>query len=763
METKWVNKPIVKLDAMALSLGKPVYTDDIAPQNALIIKLVRSKHAFAKIKSINTERALKVDGIVAVYTHEDMPKIRYTFAGQTYPEPSPYDRYILDPIVRYVGDPVAIIAGETQDAVNKAAKLVKVEYEVMEPVLDFEKATQMHPVHPEDDHFYHFSQGEDVKHNVVSTENMVIGDTEAAFADCDVVVERTFYTKANQQAMMEPFTTYTYLDYNGRLTVVSSTQIPFHVRRITAHALGLRKSDVRVIKPRIGGGFGAKQTMVCELFPAIVTMKTGRPAKIVYDRNESFSGSNSRHQMRVTVKAGATKDGIVKAIDMRVLSNAGAYAEHATTTVGLVGHKTLPLFGKCKAYNFETKVVYTNTMAGGAFRGYGATQGCFAMMSVANEIAAILKMDASELFLKNIPQVGDVMPAYYGETLGSSKLRECIETGKKMIDWDNKYPMTKISDTKYRGVGMSITMQGSGISNIDVCSATIRLNDEGYFTLLIGATDMGTGCDTILAQMAADTLGCDMANITVSGVDTDSSPFDKGSYASSSTYVTGAAVVKACEELNTKIREAGAKTLKLSAEECEFDGERVYSLADRTVEVSLQRLAELSVSDNPGWLTATATHCSPISPPPLMAGFAEVEVDTRTGKVEVLDYVGVVDCGTVINTNLARVQAEGGIAQGIGMALYEDVQYNENGKMMTDSYMQYKIPSRLDLPNIRVAFEQSYEKSGPFGAKSIGEVVINTPVPAIASAIYNAVGVRLTSLPMTPEAIKMALLEKDKK
>ena len=762
---RYVNKAVPKTDGMALTSGKGLYTDDLAPRDCLVVKVLRSPHAFARIKSIRKETASRVTGITCILTWEDVPRIRYTLAGQSYPEPSPYDRYILDQVVRYVGDPVAIVAGRDEACVDKAMRMIQVKYEVLEPVIDFEKALDNPSViHPESDYHTNFDIGGDPSRNLVSSGCDADGDVEATLAGCDVVVDRTYYTKANAQAMMETFSTYTWLDQTGRLNVTSSTQVPFHCRRIIAHALGLPQGAVRVTKPRIGGGFGAKQTLVSELFPALVTLRTGRPAKIVYTRREVFQASNSRHQMRVHVRVGAMRDGTIKAVDMHALSNAGAYGEHASTTVGLVGHKNIPLYAKNAAFRFTYEVVYTNTMAAGAYRGYGATQGCFAMESAVNELAAELGMDPAQLRLKNLPQQGMRMPAYYNEPLSSSCLPQCIQRGMEMIGWAEKYPSVRVDDRHVRGVGMAITMQGSGISAVDTATATIKLNDDGFYTLMIGATDMGTGCDTILAQMAAEVLECPMEWISVAPIDTDYSPFDTGSYASSTTYVTGTAVVKACTELVEKITNEGARRLGIHPERARFDGQVVYDHTNPDTRITLSKLGQDSVV-GPGsqWLTATASHCSPTSPPPLMAGFAEVEADLETGEVKVVDYVGVVDCGTVVNKNLARIQAEGGIAQGIGMALFEDVCYDGRGMMANNSFMQYKIPSRTDLPQIRVAFEESYEPNGPFGAKSIGEVVINTPAPAVAAAVRNATGVQVRDLPITAEKLVLGMAQNREK
>lgn len=761
---RYVNKAVPKTDGMALTSGKGLYTDDLAPRDCLVVKILRSPHAFARIKSIRKDSASRVAGIACILTWEDVPKIRYTLAGQSYPEPSPYDRYILDQVVRYVGDPVAIVAGRDEASVDKAMRMIQVKYEVLEPVIDFEKALDNPSViHPESDYHTNFDIGGDPSRNLVSSGCDADGDVEAALAGCDVVVDRTYYTKANAQAMMETFSTYTWLDQTGRLNVTSSTQVPFHCRRIIAHALGLPQGTVRVTKPRIGGGFGAKQTLVSELFPALVTLRTGRPAKIVYTRREVFQASNSRHQMRVHVRVGAMRDGTIKAVDMHALSNAGAYGEHASTTVGLVGHKNIPLYAKDAAFRFTYDVVYTNTMAAGAYRGYGATQGCFAMESAVNELAAELGMDPAQLRLKNLPQQGMNMPAYYNEPLSSSSLPQCIQRGMEMIGWAEKYPSVRVDDRHVRGVGMAITMQGSGISAVDTATVTIKLNDDGFYTLMIGATDMGTGCDTILAQMAAEVLECPMEWISVAPIDTDYSPYDTGSYASSTTYVTGTAVVKACTELVEKITNEGARRLGIHPERARFDGQAVYDHTNPDTRITLAKLGQdLVVGPGAQWLTATATHCSPTSPPPLMAGFAEVEADLETGEVKVVDYVGVVDCGTVVNKNLARIQAEGGMAQGIGMALFEDVCYDGRGMMANNSFMQYKIPSRTDLPQIRVEFEESYEPNGPFGAKSIGEVVINTPAPAVAQAIRNATGVQVRDLPITAEKLVQGMAQNRK-
>lgn len=760
-----VGAPLVKKDAKALVTGKPVYTDDLAFKDCLIVKVLRSPYAHALVKEIDTSVAAKIPKISCILTWKDVPDKRFTDAGQTYPEPSPYDRLILDRRLRFVGDAVAIVAGETEAAVDHAMRLIKVKYEVLEPVLDMHEALD-NPilVHPEDNWKALCPVGADNHRNLCASGGETHGDLEAAFAGCTHILERTYHTKANQQAMMETFRAYTYLDVYGRLNVVASTQINFHVRRILSNALDIPKSKIRVIKPRVGGGFGAKQTVVAEIYPAIVTMKTGKAAKIVYSRYESQIASSPRHEMEVRVKIGCDDNGILQAMDVYTLSNTGAYGEHGPTTVGLSGHKSIPMYRTPKAFRFAYDVVYTNRMSAGAYRGYGATQGIFAVESAVSELAAEIGMNPLKMRELNMVKEGTVMPAYYGETANSCALDRCVERVKEMIGWDDIYPRKDMGNGKVRGVGLAMAMQGSAISGVDVAGVTIKVNDDGFYSMTIGAADMGTGCDTTLAQVAAECLDCDVDDIVVYGVDTDISPYDSGSYASSTAYLTGMATVKACGELKAKIIAKAAKYLECSADELEFDGKMVRKLdaePDGTrKEISLKDIGNRIMCFNEDALQVTVSHTSPVSPPPFMAGAAEVEVDKETGHVELIRFAAAVDCGTPLNINLARVQAEGGLVQGIGMAMYEDITYSRHGQMYENSFMQYKVPSRLDIGKIQVEFEPSYEPTGPFGAKSIGEIVINTPSPAIANAVYNAVGVRIRELPITAEKVFMGMQEK---
>ena len=760
-EYKVINHAVMKKDAMALLTGKPVYTQDLAPQDCLIVKALRSPHANALIKNIDVEKAKQLAGIECILTYHDVPQTRFTTAGQTYPELSPYDKLILDKHLRYVGDPVALVAGIDEKTVNKALKLIKVEYEVLDAILDFRQAKDNSIiVHPESDWNPRIDVGGDNKRNIVAKAEENWGDVNTALVTSEVTVDSTYHTRQVQQSMMETFRAFSYKDEFGRLVIVTSTQVPFHVRRIIATALEIPKSQVRVIKPRIGGGFGAKQTAVMEVYPAIITYITGKRALMIYTREEALTVSAPRHESEIRVRIGATKEGLIRVMCVDALWNAGAYGDHSPTTVTLAGHKSLPLYGTYEAFRFSYEAVYTNTIAAGAYRGYGATQGIFALEAAVNELAVKLHMDPSLLREKNMVREGQIMPAYFNEVAASCSLDKCLGKVKEMIGWNDKYPRRVLENGKIRAVGMAMGMQGSSISHVDVATVNLKVNDDGFYTLAIGATDMGTGCDTILAQIAAECLDCSIDDIVTRGVDTDTSPYDTGSYASSTTYLTGMAVVKTSLALIKRIKASAALMLGCeNGTNIEFTGKEIIDNTSGK-KISLKDLANNAMCNHGIALEATEEHPSPGSPPPFMVGAAEIELDPETGHVDIIDYATVVDCGTIINPALARVQTEGGIAQGIGMTLQEDVRFTLAGKIENNSFMQYKIPTRMDVGTIRVEFEPSYEPTGPFGAKSIGEIVVNTPAPAITDAIYNATGIRFRNLPVTAEKIYMAMKSK---
>lgn len=761
---KHIGKSYDKVDAKSILSGKPAYTADFIPSNALVIKALRSPHGMAKILDIDISAAMKVPGIEAIFTYRDVPQNRFTLAGQSYPEPSAYDTLILDQWVRYVGDEVALVVGKDEATCMKAMPLIKVTYEVMEPVLDMHKAID-HPtiVHPEEDYFLNFPVGEDIKRNIACSHNHTEGDVEGELAKCDYVVEASYFDQATLQSAMETFRSFCTIDHLGRLCITSSTQIVFHVRRHIARALGIPASKIRVIKPRIGGGFGSKQTAATEIMNAFVTWKLQKPSVLIYTREEANTCTTSRHARDWNIRVGATKEGIIKVIDMHAITAVGAHATHAFTTTTAGEHKSIPLYNKVIAAHYGSECVYTNETPGGAFRGYGATEALWPLECAVSQLAHKMGMDEAELRRINLIGAGESSIFYEeGEVMTSGLFQEALAKAKEMAKWDER-PHSWQIDERYRGgLGIALSLQGSGVAKIDTASVEIRVGDDGFYTLYTGSSDMGMGSNTVLRQIACDVLGCPVEFMNVLESDTDMVPFDPGSYASSTTYVTGTAAHMAATELREKIISTFAKFFKTNIDDVEFDG-LVGRTLDGKQELSLKALApKLLLGNEYNQLTATASWGSDISPSPFMVGIAEVKVDTYTGKVIPTNYYAVVDCGTIINPKLVKVQAEGGIVQGIGMALYEDIRYSDKGRKETAGFMNYKIPTRQDVGQIHVDFVESYEPSSPVGVKSIGEVVINTSSPAIHNAIFNAVGADVNRLPMTPEKVFMAMDEKYK-
>ncbi len=750
-----IGRGIRKIDSEALLSGKPVYTEDlIFHRDVLTVKLLRSPHAFARIKGINVENAKKIPGVIDIYTYKDVPKTRYSECGESFPEASPYDRLLLDPIVRYVGDEVAIIVAENEKIADRAKKLIKIEYEIFEPILDMRKAEDSKiRIHKDDNIFCSFDFGYDNTKNIVSKFDYGHGDVEKGFEDSEVIIERIYNTQGQAHCMMETLRAYSYIDENGRIVIISSNQSVYHMRRQTAKAIGVPITKVRILKPRIGGGFGGKNVAITEPYVAFVTWKTKRPCKLILDRRETFTSTSARHPMEISIKLGSDKEGNIKVIHMKSLSNTGAYGSNGPSVTMEVGQNTLPLYGKVPAIKFEGKTVYTNMTVSGPLRGYGATQGSFAMDSAINELAIELNMDPTEIKLRNTIRKGAV-GGIIEHSIKSLNVERCIERGKELIGWDEKYPKQEISVNKVRGIGMATAIHGSGIPGIDVASIMLRLEEDGTYTLFSGSSDLGTGSDTILCQIAAEALGTGMDRIGIHVGDTVASPYDTGSYASSTTYITGNAVVRAAEKLKYKIIKTAERKLGMPGISLILEKDRVRHKEDEDIFILLSTIGEEAViGQGAEVLMADATFSSRETPRPFMAGFAEVEVDKTTGEVQLIKYVIVADFGTVINPNLARIQVEGGVTQGIGLALFEDVKYSSKGKLLTDNFLQYNVPVKSDIGDIVVEFQSQYEPTGPFGAKSIGESVVHTPSPAICNAVYNAVGVYIRDLPITSEKV----------
>ena len=761
-----VGKRERKVDGVALVTGRPKFVADVPIPGSLHVKVLHSPHAHARIVSIDASKVETLPGVACVLTHENTPVTRYTTAGQGYPEPSPYDTRMFDAKVRFVGDRVAAVAAESEAIAREALRLIEVRYEVLAPVLSLDEALAPGApvIHDEED-----STGAyDPSKNIAADIDIDVGDVKKGFAASDIVVETTTETPYAQHAPIEPHVVQSYLDPDRRLVLVSSTQVPFHVRRIVARVLGIPLSRIRVIKPRVGGGFGVKQEILLEDLVALVTLRTGRPALLEYARDEEFVASRTRHPMRIRVKLGAKKDGILRAAEMEVLSNTGAYGSHALTVLSNVGSKTLPLYNKAPDVHFFGRAVYTNLPVAGAYRGYGATQGYFALETAMDELAERLGIDPVELRRRNHIRLGETSPIFQklGEgregvpqTVKSCELARLIEVGAERIGWAEKRGKRRRDGAWVHGIGMSIHMQGSGIPAIDMAAATIKMNEDGSFNLLVGATDIGTGSDTILAQVAGEVLGVPLSKLLVLSSDTDVTPFDTGAYASSTTYVSGKAVEKAALEVRGQILSVAAGMLGAPEASLVLANEAVRAPNGKTV--SLSQVCERAMyQEGQFQIGATASFVPEESPPPFFASFAEVALDTETGQVRIVRYVAAVDCGVAINPTLAEGQMEGAIANGIGYALYEEMQISSRGRVRNPSFFDYKILGARDAVPIEVILVPSYEPTGPHGAKSVAEIGINGPLPTIANAIHDAVGIRLKRSPFTPQRVLAGLRER---
>lgn len=773
-----------KIDSLSLSCGRSEFTDDIKLPEMLDVKFLWSPHAHARIKKIDIAAAEKLPGVACVLCYKNVPRVPHTTAGQGFPEPSPYDAFMFDNKVRYVGDRVAAVAADNAEIAAKALSLIKVEYEVLPAIFDPRDALKEGApvIHDEPDASMPIPVFFDPKRNYCAHTLVRIGDAKKGFEESDFISENEYETHYATHCPIEPHTSIAYIDAMNRLVIRTSTQVPYHVRRIVAQCLQIPEGKIRVIKPRIGGGFGGKQEILLEDVAGMVAWRTKRPARIFLSRSEEFISARTRHPQVINLKMGIKKDGSMSAIDMDCLMNTGAYGSHCLTVLCNTGSKTLPLY-KCVNVNFEGKTVYTNLPVGGAYRGYGATQGYFAFGCIIEELCEKAGIDPVDFYLKNHIQAGEGSPVF--EALGEGRqgvemkldtcsLDECIKIGAEAIGWREKRAAAKkfreeslagkkSSERFKRGVGMVCLMQGSSIPEIDMAAAMIKMNDDGSFNLLVGATDIGTGSDTILGQIAAEALFVPLEKIIVYSSDTDFTPFDTGAYASSTTYLSGNAVKKAGEVVRSQIIKVAAEMLKVPESDlCVADG--VVYLPDSTKKVTYSEICKYALyGQNQFQIGTMQSHVSHKSPPPFSAHFAEVLVDEDTGKVKVVNYVSTIDCGTAINPTLAEGQNDGAILNGISYAITERYIFSETGKMQNPNFDYYKIFSTDDDPNIKTILISSYEPTGPFGAKSVSEIGINGPMPAIANAITNACGIYPRKAPFTPDYILGLLKEKRNK
>jgi putative selenate reductase molybdopterin-binding subunit len=758
-----VGKSVIKVDSVKLATGKPVFTDDVQPKGMLYGALLTSPHAHAKIIDIDVSKAKQLPGVHAVITHKDVPRVKYATGGQSFPQPLPHDQASLDNKVRHVGDRVAIVAAETQEIADKALQLIDVDYEILPHVLDCELAMSENApiIHDEED-----TEGiYDASRNIVHHLEAEVGEPDIAFKNADDVFEGEYRTPKQQHAQMEPHVCITYFDEDNRLVVRTSTQVPFHVRRIISPLIGLPIKQIRVIKPRIGGGFGGKQEILLEDLCSHLTIATGRPVKMEYTRSQEFTSGRSRHRQIIKYKL-AVKNERVTAAELKLIGDTGAYGTHALTVNMVGGFKGLTLYNAPNS-RFICDVVYTNTPPAGAYRGYGAMQEQFAVEVLMEEIAEQLKLDVVEFKKKNWLKLGELMHLArklgegregYDQSMASTAIDECVTVGLKATDYYKKRKVYSNESGDIRhGIGMSIMIHGSGIAGLDMGAATIKLNDDGSFNLLIGATDLGTGSDTILAQMAAEKLGVGVEDIIVYSSDTDFTPFDKGAYASSTTYISGGAVVKAAEKVREMILKHAAKMMRIKKyQDLILENKLIKSLDGKQVSLEDVALSSLHQLDQ-HQIMATESNMSYVSPPPTGAQFAEVTFNKITGDIQIDRLLMIVDCGRVINPLTAAGQAEGGMAQALGFTMFEDTYFDDNGRITNDQFSTYKLYKADDVPPMDVIFVQTEEPTGPYGAKSIAEISVDGVAPALVNAIHNASGIWFRDLPITQDKILKGL------
>lgn len=770
-----------KVDAVKLVQGKPAFTADFERRDMLVAKVLRSPYAHAEIKHIDTSAARALPGVAAVLTWQDLPRVAYSTAGQSHPIPGPLDSFSLDHKVRFVGDRVAFVAAETAEIAEAALRLIKVDYEVLKPIIHpTDSMSDGAPVIHDEEDYVDFDAS-DPAHNIAAKIRIDIGDIEKGFAAADEIFEAEYEVPKVQQAHIEPHVTVTYWDEDDRLVIRTSTQVPFHVRRQLAPVLGLPVKRIRVIKPRIGGGFGGKQEVLMEDVPAHLTIATGRPVIYEMSREEEFIGARSRHPMRIRLKTGVKRDGTITANEMYCLSDTGAYGCHALTVAGNTGHKAMALYvgdGEFRAdpnIRFYSDVVYTNTPPSGAYRGYGVPQGFWPVERHMETIARALNLNPIDFRLKNALRAGEIHPFSkvwsegrepQPETIYTIGLEECVVQGRLLSGWDEKFDNPKwhvVPGKKHlrKGIGVALVMQGTAIPYLDMGGASIKMNDDGSFNLLVGATDLGTGSDTVLAQMAAETLGVPLEDMVVYSSDTDFTPFDKGAYASSTTYISGAATVKAAEQVAERIRQRAARLflqrdVRVDADEVILENRQAIAPSGEAISLAEIALDSLHQVDQEQ-IMAVASHMSPVAPPPFAAQFAEVTVDIETGMVTVDKLVMAVDSGVIINPITASGQIEGGMAQSLGYAVSEEMVYDEKGVARERDLVDYHIFRADEMPELTTIFVETYEPSHPFGAKAVAEIPLDGVAPAVGNAILDACGVSLNRIPALPESIWRSL------
>lgn len=790
-----VGKPEIKVDAIKLVQGKPAFTGDFEKRGLLHAKVLHSPHAHAKIKRIDTTKARALEGVAAVLTWQDIPRVVYSTAGQSDPIPGPLDTFSLDNKVRFVGDRVAFVAAETSEIAEKALSLIEVEYEILPMILDPREAMKPDAIKIHDEPEYVNFADSNPQKNLAAEIRIDIGDVEKGFQEADEIFEAEYEVSKVQQAHIEPHVAVTYWDEDDRLVIRTSTQVPFHVRRMLAPVLGLPVKRIRVIKPRIGGGFGGKQEVLMEDVAAHLTIATKRPVIYEYTREEEFIAARSRHPMRVRMKTGVKKDGTITANSMYALSDTGAYGCHALTVTGNTGHKAMALYvgdgeyRKAPNIRFYADVVYTNTPPSGAFRGYGVPQGYWPLDRHMEKIARAMGFDPIDFRLKNAIHAGEYHPFSTAwnegreprpEIIHTVGLEQCVAQGRAAIGWDDKFgneewrnSWSKVESqkseatidhrpsTKRKGIGVAMVMQGTAIPYLDMGGASIKMNDDGSFNLLVGATDLGTGSDTVLAQMAAEVLGVPVEDMICYSSDTDFTPFDKGAYASSTTYISGTAATKAAQIAAERIKARAVEMFKVAGLQVEpsnlqLSNRMVFAPNGQSIPLSEIALDSLH-RNNQEQIMGAASYVSPVSPPPFAAQFAEVTVDTETGQVTVDRLVMAVDSGVIVNPLTASGQIEGGMTQALGYAVCEEMRYDQRGRAIERDFDRYHIFRADEMPELETIFVETFEPSHPFGVKAVAEIPMDGVAPAVGNAVLDALGVNVDEIPVTPEKVWRAI------
>ena len=778
-----VGKPEIKVDAIKLVQGKPAFTGDFEKRGLLHAKVLHSPHAHAKIKKIDTTRAKALEGVAAVLTWQDIPRVVYSTAGQSDPIPGPLDTFSLDHKVRFVGDRVAFVAAETSEIAEKALSLIEVEYEILPMILDSREAMKPDAIKIHDEPEYVDFADSNPQKNLAAEIRIDIGDVEKGFQEADEIFEAEYEVPKVQQAHIEPHVAVTYWDEDDRLVIRTSTQVPFHIRRMLAPVLGLPVKRIRVIKPRIGGGFGGKQEVLMEDVAAHLTIATKRPVIYEYSREEEFIAARSRHPMRVRMKTGVKKDGTITANSMYALSDTGAYGCHALTVTGNTGHKAMALYVGDGEYRtapnirFYADVVYTNTPPSGAFRGYGVPQGYWPLDRHMEKIARAMGFDPIDFRLKNAIHAGEYHPFSTAwnegreprpEIIHTVGLEQCVAQGRAAIGWDDKFGnekwragQTANLTRKRKGIGVAMVMQGTAIPYLDMGGASIKMNDDGSFNLLVGATDLGTGSDTVLAQMAAEVLGVPLEDMITYSSDTDFTPFDKGAYASSTTYISGTAATKAAQIVAERIKARAVEMFKAAGLQVEpsnlqLSNRMVFAPNGQSIPLSEIALDSLH-RNNQEQIMGVASYVSPVSPPPFAAQFAEVSVDTETGQVTVDRLVMAVDSGVIVNPLTASGQIEGGMTQALGYAVCEEMRYDQRGHAIERDFDRYHIFRADEMPELETIFVETFEPSHPFGVKAVAEIPMDGVAPAVGNAVLDALGVNVDEIPVTPEKVWRAI------